>query len=261
MRPAACTASTTRMPPAALTSAAISAIGWMTPVSLLAAWIATSGRPSVRDHGVRVRRPALRDRARHRASTGSTSTLIPGKAPAGQQARMIGRGHIEPRHANRAAAHLPVGREQRRCRLGGAGGEDDMLGPRADQRGDRRALPASIRRRAARPSPWTDDGLASTSSAASIAARAAGKQRCAGIVIEIGACSGHSSSNRLSLRRCGSGSFISLNFQGQPSYLPALPTGWHRHPVLNNSKLASMETLAPRQGRSVGVPDAERMVD
>ena len=38
----------TSTPPAALTIAAISATGWMTPVSLLAAWIATSGRPSAR---------------------------------------------------------------------------------------------------------------------------------------------------------------------------------------------------------------------
>ena len=103
---------------------------------------------------------------------------------------------IEPRHANRAAAHPPVRRQQRRCGFGRAGGEDDMLGLGVDQRGDRSRRASSIRRRAARPSPCTDDGLASTSSAASIAVRAAGKQRRACIVVEIGACCGHSSPNR-----------------------------------------------------------------
>ena len=53
---------------------------------------------------------------------------ILGKTPTGKQAGMIGSGDVEPRHANSAAAHLPVRREQRRRRFGGAGGEYDMLG-------------------------------------------------------------------------------------------------------------------------------------
>ena len=172
---------------------------------------------------------------------------------------MIGRGDIEPRHANRAAAHLPVRREQRRCGLGGAGGEHDMLGLCVDQLGDRSPC---LLDQAACGTPFAMDRrrIGVDLERGKHRGPRRGQERCARIVIEIGACCGHSSPNRLSLRRYGPGSFISLNFQGQPSYLPALPTGRYRRPVLNNSKLASMETLVPRQGRSVGVPDWERMV-
>ena len=89
---------------AAFTIAAISATGWMTPVSLLAAWIATSGRPAAghappaqRCSAARSTRPSPVD-AEHRH-------VFARKTAAGQDAGMVGwRRH---RGATCAAARAP----------------------------------------------------------------------------------------------------------------------------------------------------------
>jgi hypothetical protein len=71
--PAACTPSTCSHPPQAATKAVASAMGWMTPVSLLASIRATNGRPSA---GVqRPSRAASQPRSETPfESTGRTST-------------------------------------------------------------------------------------------------------------------------------------------------------------------------------------------
>ncbi len=192
MRPAACTASRTRTPPAAFTSAPISRDG-LDDAGLVVGGVDRDQRQALR----RGRAAPARARSAPRSSTPlrvdrrRVSTSLARKASTVQQAGMIGGRDIEPRHADRAAPHPPVGRKQRRSGFGRAGGENDMLGLGARQVPRPRRRASSIRRRAARPSPCTDDGFASASSAASIAARAAGKQRRACIVIEIGAVPGH----------------------------------------------------------------------
>ena len=136
----------TSTPPAALTSAAISAIGWMTPVSLLAAWMATSGRPRAVMARRARRASAARSSTPFAVDRQQRSTAVRGETPARQQAGMIGRRDIEPRHATAPRAHPPVRRQQRRRRLGRAGGEDDMLRLGRDRAPRPRAAPASIMR-------------------------------------------------------------------------------------------------------------------
>jgi hypothetical protein len=125
MRPAACTASMTTMPPGRRTIAAISATGWITPVSLLAACTATSGRPASRHGGKRwiqggqIEQPLRID--------GRMVTRSAEKRP--PPACRDGRRPVTKSRETCAAARgpSPVGRQQHRCRLGRARGEDDML--------------------------------------------------------------------------------------------------------------------------------------
>ena len=165
----------------------------MTPVSLLAAWMATSGRPSERSWRSSAALSAARS-STPSLPTGSASTRSLAKRPPESRHGMIGRGDVEPRHANSAAAHLPVRRQQRRRRFGRAGREDDMLGLGADERRDR--APRLLDQAARRASLAVDRGRIGVDVQRGKHRRPRRRQqRCACIVVEIGARCGHHPSN------------------------------------------------------------------
>ncbi len=118
MRPGPCTASTWRSPPAAWTSAAASATGWITPVSLLASISDTSGR--VRPSSSRPQRREIDGaRGRHRNFLGC------GKSPTAPHRRMLDR-----RHQQRVAERR---RERQHIGFGAARGEHHVARHDSDQ--------------------------------------------------------------------------------------------------------------------------------
>ena len=122
--PALCAQSTSSRPPAAATRAAISAIGWITPVSLLTDWTATSGRSA----------PASAESRSARSSVPSRRRRDPARlGRAAQHGRMLDRR--DDARPGLRAAHDDLDR------LGRARGEDQRSPP----------SPAPPRSAAARP--------------------------------------------------------------------------------------------------------------
>ncbi len=157
-------------PLAAWTMAAMAAIGWMTPVSLLASITDTSGRSA--------RGQAAFQRGQiEQAVAGDRQLLdrLGRKTAAAAHRRVLDGGDEQPVARRLAAAELQRRRQRQHVGLGGAGGEGDVTGgPRRP--GPRPARAAfSTSARAARPSAWTEEALPVRSSAASIAARASGR--------------------------------------------------------------------------------------
>ena len=147
MRPAACTASTCRRPPAACTIAAASATGWITPVSLLASMSETSGRDRLAHSASRKRRKI----DRRRASTGMSSIASRGNRP---PARTEGCSiaDINSRSRGRFSSRgLDRRRQRQRVGFGAARGEDHVR--RLARRQAAPPLPAPVRSSAAPPGP------------------------------------------------------------------------------------------------------------
>ena len=126
MRPAACTASTCSRPPAACTIAATSAIGWITPVSLLA----TLG--DERPHRLRQRHARARS-TRPSASTGISAMASRANRP---PVRTDGCSIAEIKSLPRGfslVGGLDRRRQRERIRLGSAGRKDHVGRSRADK--------------------------------------------------------------------------------------------------------------------------------
>ena len=166
-RPASCTASQTTNPPAAWTSAAASATGCSTPVSLLAPCSASSGRPGrAAGFGERVEvDPAVG--AQRRDLDRGRGKRWPRRTQGCSPAETISRA---------AALRLPDAGARRQRRVGRLGAPETKTTLRAGRRraGDAPGRLFDDRARGA-PSAWIEDGLPRASSAATIAARASGR--------------------------------------------------------------------------------------
>ena len=108
MRPAACTASTTKIPPNSFTSAPIVSIGCTMPVSLLAACTATSGRPGC-DHARQEVLAAAPDQAGRAGRHGNYAQPDLPETSAGKDARMLACADIKLRKAHRRLSHRKCG--------------------------------------------------------------------------------------------------------------------------------------------------------
>ena len=181
--PAACTASTCSRPPAAWTMPAACATGCTTPVSLLASMSETSGLPPV------ARRQRSRQRGKVDPPVGVDRNLLDRvrrKAPA----RAAPTDARSPRPAADRAAVSPAVRSPATSASMLASVPPEV---KTTSRGSAPTSAAtcsracSIRRRAARPSACTEDGLPTTSSAAAWRGARLRPQRRGGIPVEIDA--------------------------------------------------------------------------
>ena len=184
--PAACTASVCTRPPRACTMRAASATGWTTPVSLLASWTETSDRAPSR--ATRARREPARGRRRPSPSTGIRSTASGGEAVPVEDAGMLGRADEQQRSR-------PALRRSRRQRRGDSTVLFASVPPLVKTTSSAAAPTSaatwsrarSIAARAARPSAWTEDGIAGQLQGARHRLRHLGPQRRGGVVVEIAA--------------------------------------------------------------------------
>ena len=140
--PALCAQSARSRPPAALTRAATSAIGWMTPVSLLTDWTATSG--------------ALRAVQRARRDRRGRACRRHGPRSGARRARCAAPPDARP---PRRSASFALARSKT--------SEIASVAPEVKMRVPSQPSAAAIRRRAssscartARPSAWGEEGLA-----------------------------------------------------------------------------------------------------
>ena len=130
-----------------------------TPVSLLASMTETSA-------GCRAPPSSLRQRVEIDHAVGVTGTASIGGRQSARPPAPTDARSPRPAGARAAAPCRPERRRQRqRIGLGAAGGEDDVAGS-APTSAATCSRASSISRRAARPSPCTDDGLPARSSAA-----------------------------------------------------------------------------------------------
>ena len=121
IRPAICTASQKTKPPAAWTSAAASATGWITPVSLFAPCRATSARPG--------RRQAASSQSRSTRPSGSNAAAsAAGNRCPDKTADMLAGGDDEPVERPCAWSGAEQRIERRVRSLGAAGHERDATG-------------------------------------------------------------------------------------------------------------------------------------
>ncbi len=128
--PTACTASVWKRIPFSFAIAPISAIGWMTPISLLAVMIADEDR-LVGDRGAQI---VEADQAvlLHRQIGDPVAVLL--EALARVDHRLV-LGDARDDVIALLAVHLGDALDREVVRLGRAAGEDDFLGVRADQIG------------------------------------------------------------------------------------------------------------------------------
>ncbi len=169
VRPASWTASQKTRPSDAWTSAAASATGWMTPVSLLAPWSARSTRPGLRQAASSQSR-SIRPSGRIGATSIAESENRPPQRTQGcSPAPTINRSS--------AASLGPTPKRTLRAVLAASVALETKVTDRAaaPQRPPTSARAFSTISRAARPSAWTEEGLPPASIAASTAARASGR--------------------------------------------------------------------------------------
>jgi hypothetical protein len=143
------------------------------------AWVAVAARPAPRAGPARSRSrnwPAC-SVGRRSAPSPTPSPIVPFRSV---------RHAPRPRHARSLRATSPAPRQRQRRRLGRARGEDHLRGLRAHAAATC-ARARSTSAFAARPSAWTDDGLPTTSIAATIAARASARKRRRRVPVEIDA--------------------------------------------------------------------------
>ena len=162
------------------------------------------------------------------------------EAPAIQKTGMIGFADIDPAHAQRRAAHLPLRRQQHHRSFGRTRGERHMFRLTVHQCGN---LTARNFNMLASLAPFIMDGRRIAESAQrfdhSHACRI--QQRSTGIIIKICAprFTVHSIQKSFVQNPAGTVRFaISLKLTVEPSYLTALAWTARRRPILNNSKLA-----------------------
>ena len=169
MRPAACTASTCRRPPAACTIAAASATGCSAPVSLLASMIETKGREALATASA-----SAASLTRPSASTGMSSIASRGKRPpARTEACSI--AEINKRSRGRFSSIVSIGGDSAsilasvplEVKITSAGRAATSCATSSRAR--------SIMCRAARPSACTEEGLPVSAKASRKARSASGR--------------------------------------------------------------------------------------
>ncbi len=176
--PADCTASTCSQPPAPWTSAAVSATGWITPVSLLAEHQGDERPPVLAPSAQLIGQPVEVGDALpiHRPDQHSA----PLAAAAARHGVVLGRADDE---AADPAGDGAVDRQ--RIGLGAAAGEGHRSRPARRPGAPTSARAVSTVARAARPAAWTEEGLPPMASPATHRVQRFGPDRRGGVVVQI----------------------------------------------------------------------------